>query len=412
MALTQEQKSFIEKVGKLAVADTLKSNVLASLTIAQAILESGWGESSLTINANALFGIKATNTWKGKVYNTKTKECYNGITFTTIDACFRAYDSWEESIADHSAFLTASRYAAVIGERDYKKACTAIKAAGYATDPDYSAKLIKIIEQYGLTQYDAAQAEKGNKMNIIQDFIPSGRKNRPGKANPMKYITIHNTGNTSKGAGAKNHATYVKGDAAANEPKSWHYTVDESCGYQHLPDNETAYHAGDGASGTGNTQSIGIEICMNSDGDILKATDNAAELTASLCKKHNIPVGNVKQHYDWTKKNCPQMIRSGKPYNWDAFINKVKGFMGISTAAASTPAPATPPAAFTPYTVKITADTLNIRKGAGTNYTTNGVIKDKGIYTIVEEATGTGATKWGRLKSGAGWISLDYTMKV
>lgn len=69
-------------------------------------------------------------------------------------------------------------------------------------------------------------------------------------------------------------------------------------------------------------------------------------------------------------------------------------------------------AAGTPYLVKVTADALNIRKGPGTNYGTNGSIKDKGTYTIVAESDGPGASKWGKLKSGAGWISLDYTKKV
>lgn len=67
---------------------------------------------------------------------------------------------------------------------------------------------------------------------------------------------------------------------------------------------------------------------------------------------------------------------------------------------------------FNPYRVKVTTDVLNIRKGAGTNYGTNGAIKDMGVYTIVEEASGAGATRWGKLKSGAGWISLDYTKKI
>lgn len=66
----------------------------------------------------------------------------------------------------------------------------------------------------------------------------------------------------------------------------------------------------------------------------------------------------------------------------------------------------------TAYRVRVTTDELNIRKGPGTNYGTNGSIKDKGIYTITAEAEGPGASKWGKLKSGAGWISLDYTAKV
>ena len=66
----------------------------------------------------------------------------------------------------------------------------------------------------------------------------------------------------------------------------------------------------------------------------------------------------------------------------------------------------------TSYRVRTTADVLNIRKGPGTNYGVAGQIKGKGIYTIVAEAAGPGATKWGKLKSGAGWISLDYVTKL
>lgn len=67
---------------------------------------------------------------------------------------------------------------------------------------------------------------------------------------------------------------------------------------------------------------------------------------------------------------------------------------------------------FVPYRVKINASALNIRKGAGTNYAIAGTIRDKGVYTIVAEADGNGATKWGLLKSKAGWISLDYTKRL
>jgi uncharacterized protein YgiM (DUF1202 family) len=75
-----------------------------------------------------------------------------------------------------------------------------------------------------------------------------------------------------------------------------------------------------------------------------------------------------------------------------------------------TPEP-TPTPSFEPYTVQVTTDCLNIRQGAGTNYAIVGQITDRGIYTIVEESTGNGASLWGKLKSGAGWIALDYTTK-
>lgn len=159
--MTTEQKNFIKQVGALASADMKKTGILASLTVAQAILESGWGTSGLATVGKALFGIKATKSWKGKVYCSDTKECYDGVNLVTVkNAAFRAYDSWEESIIDHSAFLKANkRYKAVVGETDYKKACEAIKAAGYATDPDYVEKLVKLIEGNDLTEFDRAAGQ-------------------------------------------------------------------------------------------------------------------------------------------------------------------------------------------------------------------------------------------------------------
>ena len=188
--MTQEQKAFIERVGALAAADMQKSGVLASLTIAQAILESGWGKSGLTVKANALFGIKAGTSWKGRVYSTKTQECYDGVNFTTVTALFRAYDSWEESVEDHSALLTgAARYKAVVGERDYKTACRAIKAAGYATDPKYPDKLIQIIESYGLTAYDGAgQAGAGGGSNITAGAERPADAKGEGKMKASEFI--------------------------------------------------------------------------------------------------------------------------------------------------------------------------------------------------------------------------------
>ncbi|MCL2105817.1 MAG: glucosaminidase domain-containing protein [Oscillospiraceae bacterium] len=150
--MTAEQKAFIDRVGKAAQDD---STILPSLTLAQAILESGWGKSELAQKANALFGIKADSAWKGPRYEKKTTEHIDGKQ-VEITAAFRAYGSWEESIADHAALLRGSRYKAVQGERDYKKACRAVHAAGYATAPDYADKLIKLVEQYGLTAWDGA----------------------------------------------------------------------------------------------------------------------------------------------------------------------------------------------------------------------------------------------------------------
>lgn len=199
--MNTEQKNFIKKVGALASADMKKSGVLASLTAAQAILESAWGKSELATGGNALFGIKATKSWKGKVYCKDTKECYDGVNLVDVkNAAFRAYDSWEESVEDHSAFLKANkRYKEVIGETDYKKACEAIKAAGYATDPDYVEKLVKLIEDYELTEYDGAavnqEAEKEAAADKKYYRVQAGAFRRKEGANLMAE-KIKKTGHT------------------------------------------------------------------------------------------------------------------------------------------------------------------------------------------------------------------------
>lgn len=157
-------------------------------------------------------------------------------------------------------------------------------------------------------------------MNIVQDFIPAGRKNRPGYAMKPEYITVHDTANPARGADALAHATYLKGNEAASRPASWHFTVDDKRIVQHLPITESAWHAGDGGSGPGNRKSIGIEICENADGDRAKAEENAVKLIADLLLKTGIPISNVVQHHQWSGKNCPAKLRA----KWPNFIKRIE----------------------------------------------------------------------------------------
>ncbi|MEQ2442495.1 N-acetylmuramoyl-L-alanine amidase [Pseudoflavonifractor sp. CLA-AP-H29] len=166
---------------------------------------------------------------------------------------------------------------------------------------------------------EMAQRVTDNGITIQQNMIPAGRRNRPGGSNPDTYITIHETGNTSAGADAEDHGKYLASSAGEASLTSWHYTVDDHAIVQHIPDGETAYHAGDGAAGPGNAQSIGIEICVNSDGDFEKAKANAAALVRLLMAEHSIPLANIKQHHDWNGKNCPATIRA-TPGAWEEFL--------------------------------------------------------------------------------------------
>lgn len=147
-------EKFIQTIATLAKNGWKEYKILPSLTIAQAILESGWGKSDLTLKANNLFGIKAFSDWDGEVYKIKTLE-YDENNNPFYETCnFKKYANWNDSILDHSKFLNKERYKNVIGETNYKIACNAVKEAGYATDPNYPNKLIKLIEEYNLYEFD------------------------------------------------------------------------------------------------------------------------------------------------------------------------------------------------------------------------------------------------------------------
>ena len=169
-------EDFINKISPLAQKAWETDKILPSLTIAQAILESDWGRSELAINANALFGIKAHTDPTHKKTYTKTTWEYSSGKYIQIEAKFKAYDSWEESIKDRSKYL-ANRYIGgvhiykdLIGETNYKKACEKIYKAGYATDPNYPKKLIDIIEKYKLNKFDEDNTISGEITKDLTEF--------------------------------------------------------------------------------------------------------------------------------------------------------------------------------------------------------------------------------------------------
>lgn len=114
-----------------------------SVIIAQSVLETGWGQSKIMMKANALFGIKAGSSWKGKVYSSYTNEVYDGVESTEY-ATFRAYDSIEESVEDYYK-LIKNNYKKALNCNTQKESIQAIKNGGYATDPEYVSKIISII---------------------------------------------------------------------------------------------------------------------------------------------------------------------------------------------------------------------------------------------------------------------------
>ena len=129
--------------------------------------------------------------------------------------------------------------------------------------------------------YNNVVAGTYNLDGIIKELIiPQASPIRQNITSEKKCITIHETANYKTGANAEMHAKwlYEGGDGEI----AYHYTVDDKEIYKHLPDNEISFHAGDGEEGVGNTQSIGIELCVNSDSDLEQTRRNAAYLVAKL----------------------------------------------------------------------------------------------------------------------------------
>lgn len=144
--------AYIAKYSGIAVDQMKQYGIPASITLAQGLLESDAGRSTLATKCNNHFGIKCHSDWKGrKMYHDDDER----------HECFRCYRNAEESYRDHSQFLiSGSRYQSLfkLGTTDYKGWATGLKAAGYATSPTYAAKLIEIIERYGLDRYDTRSA--------------------------------------------------------------------------------------------------------------------------------------------------------------------------------------------------------------------------------------------------------------
>lgn len=206
MATAKQVQDFIALIAPLAIeiCNSKQKKVLPSVCIAQACCESAYGTSQKMIKANAVFGIKVGKSkvhfgtaWNDKAYSTKTKECYDGKTYTTITDMFRAYDSIRDAVEDYYDMLgSCSRYAGCIGVTDYTAAITAIKNGGYATSPTYISTITSIIKKYNLTEYDACMVggadTKGNRFTIGKNYTLQANmyvRDAPG-GNKKQYIQL------------------------------------------------------------------------------------------------------------------------------------------------------------------------------------------------------------------------------
>lgn len=174
-------EAYIERFRDIAIKEMNSYGIPASITLAQGLLESGSGNSSLARDANNHFGIKCTAEWKGKTILKDDDQ---------KDDCFRVYTSPEESFRDHSEFLKRKRYAPLfeLNKNDYKGWAAGLKEAGYATNPRYAELLITLVERYDLSKYDQKEGfvekiKREDKVltEIVQN-IPEEKKQEQAKA--------------------------------------------------------------------------------------------------------------------------------------------------------------------------------------------------------------------------------------
>lgn len=178
------RNEYIEKYKDDAIKEMLLNGVPASITLAQGMLESDNGNSALAVYANNHFGVKCHADWSGPTYIQDDD---------TKDECFRKYQSVLDSYTDHSLFLkTRNRYAFLFEARrmDYKEWARGLKSAGYATDPRYAEKLIEIIEQNGLAEYDSVDELPSLAINTTNKSasVKSSHSYEILKNNKRKYL--------------------------------------------------------------------------------------------------------------------------------------------------------------------------------------------------------------------------------
>lgn len=171
--ITSAQQAFINEIAPHAKRVQKEHGILASITISQAILESNWGKSQLAQKGKNLFGIKGT--FRGRSIYLPTKE-HNGVVYVGTKAAFKSYPSWYDSLNDHALLFAEGPswnkklYARLLGETNFRLAAQALAETGYSSDPTYAAKLIEVIEKFGLATYDRSELALDQMSSVTQTY--------------------------------------------------------------------------------------------------------------------------------------------------------------------------------------------------------------------------------------------------
>ena len=310
------------------------------------------------------------------------------------------------------------------------------------------------------------------------DFIPAGDGIPGRKLASLSYVTIHNTGVDN--APANNFHSSLKNSNQSGRQASWHMAVDDTSIWQHIPLNWEAWHCG---NSTGNKNSVGIECTQwpNDKERQRKTWENAAAVTALILKTYGLGVDRVRQHHDWSGKNCPEYLRRGvHGFTWSWFMDRVRAYYNgnvnsgggsASTSGekrvvgeitilvdslnvrndASFDAPVVKTLSkgqkvqvmaiknglykiregqwcsagsayvsfreITADVYEVTADSLNVRKGRGTEHAIVGALKQGDRIAIWSVANASDGAPWGSFRYSfepdvVGYVHMGYLKKI
>ena len=293
-----QPEQFLAEVAPWAQATQRVYRVPASVTLAQAILESAWGESELATKANALFGIKAPTVPSPHQSGTYTKATWEHVDGrdVTVTATFRAYRSWRESVLDHGLFLTGPRYAAAFKTSTPDEFARAIWAAGYATDPNYPTKLAKLMDTWGLRDYNDTEETAMAYTFHTQYDSPNHGGFGTQIALPAKRAVLHWWGNPS-GQNPQGIIAWLCNPVSEVSAHAVVWKGNVACLVNY---DEPSWANGNTAA---NTSAITLECDPN---DIDGTIPTVVEYLADLVRQDVLAADfDLTGHKDWSNTACP-----------------------------------------------------------------------------------------------------------
>lgn len=470
------EEAFINQIAKYVQKYAPQYDIaVCSPIVAQACLESAYGTSELAVNAYNYFGLKyRKNRCKTAVgvYRKQGSEQNADGSYTSSLMSWLRFESMENCVIGYFDFTNIPAYSNLKNVTDPEEYLKRIKADGYATSLHYVDNLMNVIKKWNLTKYDSKEGDTMSNSPLV-NYTRLSPNHSGQRTHAIDRITPHcvvgqcsveTLGNIFAPSSKQASCNYAIGTdgrvALIVEEKNRSWCSSSNANDQRSVTIECASDAKDPYAFNSTVYNKLIELCTdicrrNGKKKLLWISDKNTALAYTPKSDEML----LTVHRWFANKACPgawMMARMGD------LASRVTANLGGSTASSGTSAkrlyrvrktwadtksqkgafsvlenakkcanenpgysvfdengnkvyPVTPQSstpAFSAYKVKVTTGALNIRKDHGTNSAVVGCIRDRGVYTIVAEATGAGASKWGKLKSGAGWISLDFVTRV